>query len=162
MRYCKKHCNSSVLFWLLRRKWMLKINITESSIMSPEICMSNLWATELYSLAVLVWVQIRDPGLDQIPTKKKLFVCNILYVCIYLVIRIVHPKMKMQSLITHPHVVPNPEDLLSSSEHKLRYFLWNPRAFWPCIDSKGTTTFTTQKGNKDIVKVVHVKSVVQP
>ncbi len=36
---------------------------------------------------------------------------------------IVHPKMKMLSLITHPHVVPNPLDLLSFSEHKLRYLL---------------------------------------
>ncbi len=35
---------------------------------------------------------------------------------------IVHPKMKMMSLITHPHVIPNPKDLCSSSEHKLRYF----------------------------------------
>ncbi len=23
-------------------------------------------------------------------------------------------------------------------EHKLRYFWWNPRAFWPCIDSNAT------------------------
>jgi len=35
---------------------------------------------------------------------------------------LVHPKMKMMSLITHPHVIPNPKDLRSSSEHKLRYF----------------------------------------
>ncbi len=39
----------------------------------------------------------------------------------------------------------------SSSEHKLRYFWWNPRAL-----SKA------QKGSKDIVKIVHVTSVVQP
>ncbi len=30
--------------------------------------------------------------------------------------------MKIQSLITHPHVVPNPQDLCSASEHKLTYF----------------------------------------
>ncbi len=35
---------------------------------------------------------------------------------------IVYPKMKMISLITHPHVVPNPEALCSFSENKLRYF----------------------------------------
>ncbi len=48
---------------------------------------------------------------------------------------IVHPNMK----ITHPHVIPNLYDLHWSSEHKLRYFWWNPRAFWPSIDSKGIT-----------------------
>ncbi len=32
---------------------------------------------------------------------------------------IVHPKMKILSLITHPHVVPNLKDLCSSSEHKI-------------------------------------------
>ncbi len=35
---------------------------------------------------------------------------------------IVRPKMKILSLITHPHVIPNPQDLHSSSDHKLRYF----------------------------------------
>ncbi len=47
----------------------------------------------------------------------------------------VHPRMKILSLITLPHVVPNPQDLRSSSERKLRCFWWNPRAFWPSIDS---------------------------
>ncbi len=75
---------------------------------------------------------------------------------------IVHPKMKILSLITHPHVVPNLKDLCSSSEHKLRYFWWNPRVFWHCIDSNITDTFKAQKGSKDIVKIVHVTSVVQP
>ncbi len=54
---------------------------------------------------------------------------------------IVHPKMKILSLITHPHFVPNPSDLCSSSEQKLRCFWWNPRTFWPCKDSSRTTTF---------------------
>jgi len=35
---------------------------------------------------------------------------------------LVHPKMKIVSVFTHPHVVPTPLDLRSSSEHKLRYF----------------------------------------
>ncbi len=61
----------------------------------------------------------------------------------------------------YPLVVPNPWDLRSSSEHKLRYFWWNPRAFWPCIDSKGTTTFKAKKRSKDIVKIVQVISVVK-
>ncbi len=41
---------------------------------------------------------------------------------------IVHPTMKILSLITPPHVVPNPWDLCSSSEQKLRYFWWSLRA----------------------------------
>ncbi len=60
------------------------------------------------------------------------------------------------SVIVYPHVVPNPEDLRSSSELKLRYFRWNLRAFWPCIDSKTTDAFKTQKGSKDIINTVHV------
>jgi len=36
---------------------------------------------------------------------------------------LVHAKMKILSSITHPHVVPNPQDFCSPSEHKLRFFL---------------------------------------
>jgi len=35
---------------------------------------------------------------------------------------IVHPKMKILSSFTHPQVVPNLHDFLSSAEHKRRYF----------------------------------------
>ncbi len=35
---------------------------------------------------------------------------------------ILHPKMKMWSFFTYPHVVPNQQKLSSSSEHNLRYF----------------------------------------
>jgi len=41
-----------------------------------------------------------------------------------------NPKMKILSLITHPHVIPHPQDLRSSLKHKLRYFWWNPRGIW--------------------------------
>ncbi len=51
---------------------------------------------------------------------------------------IVHPKMKILSLITHPHVVPNPLDLRSSSEHKLRYFWCIPRSLWPSHRQQGS------------------------
>ncbi len=44
----------------------------------------------------------------------------------------------------------------------LRYFWLNPRAFCPCIDSNTTTTFKAQEGSKDIIKIVHVTSEVQP
>ncbi len=58
----------------------------------------------------------------------------------------------------HPHVVPNPWDLRSSSEHKLWYIWWNLRAFWPCIDSNTSDTFKAQKGSKNIVKgLLHSK-----
>ncbi len=32
----------------------------------------------------------------------------------------------------------------------------------PPIDSKATDTVKTQKGSKDIVKIIHVASVIQP
>ncbi len=32
--------------------------------------------------------------------------------------------------------------------------------FWPCIDSNTTDTFKSQKGSKDIIKIIHVTSVV--
>ncbi len=47
-------------------------------------------------------------------------------------------------------------DLSLSSEHKLRYFWWNLRAFWPFIDSNATETFKVDKGSKDIIKIVLV------
>ncbi len=81
------------------------------------------------------------------------------YFTLYHVKGIVHPKMKILFLITL--VVPNPYDLRSSSEHKLRYFWWNLRALWPSIDSKDTTMIKTQKRSKDIGKIFHVTSVVQ-
>jgi len=34
---------------------------------------------------------------------------------------IVHPKMKILSSFTHPQVVPNPNEFLSSVKQKLRY-----------------------------------------
>jgi len=41
---------------------------------------------------------------------------------------IVHQKMKILSLFTHPYVVPNLFEILSSIEHKIRYFeeCWKP------------------------------------
>ncbi len=45
-------------------------------------------------------------------------------------------------------------------EHKLRYLLWNLKAFWPSIDSKATTTFKVQKASKNINKIFHVTSVI--
>ncbi len=35
---------------------------------------------------------------------------------------IVHPKMKILALFTHPQVVPNLYEFLSHAEHKRRYF----------------------------------------
>ncbi len=46
--------------------------------------------------------------------------------------------------------------------HITIFFLLNPRALRPCIDSKGPITFKVQKGTKNIDKIVHVTSVVQP
>ncbi len=33
---------------------------------------------------------------------------------------------------------------------------------WPCIDINASDMFKAHKGSKDIVKIVHVTSVVQP
>ncbi len=63
---------------------------------------------------------------------------------------IVYTDIKIMLLITHPHVVPNLQNLCSSLEHKLRYFLMKSERFWTYIDSKGTTTFKAQKHSKDI------------
>ncbi len=54
------------------------------------------------------------------------------------------------------------KDLRSSSEHKLRYFWCIPKAIWPCIDSKDPNMIKAQKHSKDISKIVHGTSVVQP
>jgi len=35
----------------------------------------------------------------------------------------VHPKKKMLTLLTHPHVVPNLYRFISSVEHKRRYYI---------------------------------------
>ncbi len=69
--------------------------------------------------------------------------------------------MKFLSLTTHPHVDPNLQDLHSSSEHKLKYLGWNLRVLWPSIDSKGPTMIKAQNCSKDVIKIVHVTSVVQ-
>ncbi len=79
-------------------------------------------------------------------------------ILVFLLQGLVYPKVKIMSLITHPHVVSNTLDLRSSLEHKLRY-LMKLRAFWP---SNVTDMIKTQKGSKDIIKIVHVTSVVQP
>ncbi len=56
----------------------------------------------------------------------------------------------------------NPWDLRSSSEHKLRYFWWNLSALRPSVDRKDSYLIKTQKRSKDIGKIIHVTSVVQP
>ncbi len=42
---------------------------------------------------------------------------------------IVHPKIKILPLITHPRVVPNLQDLRSSSEHKIKIILMKSQNF---------------------------------
>ncbi len=48
---------------------------------------------------------------------------------------IVHPKLKNLSFITPPLISFQIRKIFV---HKLRYFWWNPSAFWPCIDSNVT------------------------
>ncbi len=56
---------------------------------------------------------------------------------------------------------PFEKDICSSSEHILRYFdeIWE--FYYPDLDSKATTTFKAQKGSEDIIKIVHVTSVIK-
>jgi len=43
----------------------------------------------------------------------------------------VHTKITVQSSSTHPHVIPNPYDILPSVEHKIRYLANCPRYSFP-------------------------------
>ncbi len=59
-----------------------------------------------------------------------------------------HPKMKMMSLITYPHVVPNLEKLCSSL--KQSKILWMKTGACDCpIDCKVNNTVKVQKSMKD-------------
>ncbi len=69
---------------------------------------------------------------------------------------IVHPKMKILSLITHPQVVPKPKTFIFVTQIKI-FFVSDPP-----IDSNIFTTVKAKKGSKDIVKTVHMTSVVLP
>ncbi len=42
------------------------------------------------------------------------------------------------------------------------FYFFYPRAFWICRDNNATNTFKAHKGSKDIVKIDHVTSLVQP
>ncbi|MGL5643299.1 MAG: hypothetical protein ACRCW3_00760 [Metamycoplasmataceae bacterium] len=71
--------------------------------------------------------------------------------------------MKILSLITHPHVIPNLQDLRSSSEHKVRYFWRNPSVFFKSsIEGNEIATFNVKKSSKNIAKIVNMTTVVQP
>ncbi len=70
--------------------------------------------------------------------------------------------MKIPSLITPRHVVPNPSNIRSSSEHKLIYFWRMLIALRPSIDSQDPYTINIQKHLKEIGKIIHLTSVVQP
>ncbi len=54
--------------------------------------------------------------------------------------------MSFQTCKTFIHLQNTNEDI----------FWWNPRDFWPSIDSNTTDTFKAQKCSKDIIKIVHV------
>ncbi len=77
---------------------------------------------------------------------------------------LLHHKMKILSLITYPHVVPS-KKLCLSSEHNLRYCGWKPGGlffFFACpIDCPVNSTVKAQKRMKNIVRIVHLPSVVQ-
>ncbi len=73
---------------------------------------------------------------------------------------LVNPKMKILSSITHPHVVPNPQDLRSSST-QIKMFLMKSESYRHAIDSNTTEMFPGLESSKCIGKTVHVTSVAQ-
>ncbi len=70
--------------------------------------------------------------------------------------------MKILSLITDPHAVPNPLRPSLIFRTQVKIFLMKSESFLTSIDSNATDTFKAQKGSEDILKIVHVTSVVQP
>ncbi len=42
------------------------------------------------------------------------------------------------------------------------FFFIKSGAIWPCIDNNAADMFKAQKGSKNIIKIDHVTSVVQP
>ncbi len=68
--------------------------------------------------------------------------------------------MKILSLITHRKSFQTRKTFvhLRSTNKDIFYEIWE---LSPCIHNNTTETFKAQKGNKDIVKIVHVTSVVQ-
>jgi len=54
--------------------------------------------------------------------KRELALANGAKVAIWLIVKgLVYPKMKILSVFTHPHVVPNLYVFFCSAEHKGRY-----------------------------------------
>ncbi len=70
---------------------------------------------------------------------------------------IVHPKRKILSWITHPHVVPNPLRNINEDIFAEFWELSNPPT-----DRIVITTINVQKRSKEISKIIHVSSGVQP
>ncbi len=71
---------------------------------------------------------------------------------------IVHPKMKVLSLIPPScRFKPVRPPFIFRTQ-----FLYSIRELWPSIDSKGPYTIKVQKHSKEIGKIIHVSSGVQP
>ncbi len=66
-------------------------------------------------------------------------------------------------LLSCPCVERNWNWLNKGQKDNTNYYMFDEiREFsYPAIDINATTTFKAQKGSKDIVKIVHVTSVVQ-
>ncbi len=77
---------------------------------------------------------------------------------------IVHPKLKTESLIIHPHVLPNPFIFRPSFifRTQIKIFLVHTESSDPPIDSRDPYKIKVQNRSKEIGKIIHVTSVVQP
>ncbi len=66
---------------------------------------------------------------------------------------LVHQKKENSVINYSPSCRSKPIRPLFIFRHKLKYLWWNPKAFWPSIDSNITTTVKARKDSKDIVKI---------
>ncbi len=74
---------------------------------------------------------------------------------------LVHPKMKILALILTLTLQTRKTFVHLQNTHK-KIFLVKSESFLTCIDRNAADTLKAQKDSKDIVKIVHVTSVVQP
>ncbi len=70
-------------------------------------------------------------------------------------------KWKFCDLITYPHVVPKPSFIFGG---QIKIFLMKSESSLTLhrVTEMQVKCFMAQKGSKDIIKLVHVTSVVQP
>ncbi len=75
---------------------------------------------------------------------------------------IVHTKIKILSLISHPHVIPKPVRTSFIFGTQIKILLMKFESFLTLHRQQRNYQVQGPEGSKDIVKIVYVTSVVQP